>query len=104
MTNLRNGSSDRLDDLPDDIAMDNAWKQKVLDVIDHPALNGIPFGGTLPASCVLAMDETPLPYLPRSRTMLTETSQRRTVLAADKRCLTGKSFLFFLTVTFGNLV
>ena len=61
---------------------------------DHPDLFGIPWPSALPDCCVLSLDETPLPYCPKMKTM-GDKSCRRNALPQDKRQITPK-FSFFL--------
>lgn len=93
LTNLRQCTSDRPDDTAEDVRQDNAWKCKIMDIIEHPSCNSIPWMTALPDALVLAVDETPLPYLPKSRSMVPATAQRRVALTSDKRCLTGTPVL-----------
>jgi hypothetical protein len=83
------GGSDRPDDTPQNIVNDNKWKAKLLDIMNNPLVNGIPWNKRLDDNCVLALDETPLPYLPKCKTMVPQTKFRRVSLASDKRSLSG---------------
>lgn len=67
-SNLHVGSSTRPDSTCDQIFDDNKWRLYLTDLIVHPWLKGVAYDqGALHSAIVLAMDETPLPYLPRSR-------------------------------------
>ena len=68
LSQLRNPSSDRPLDSVADLQLDNSWRAELADLISSPMEYNLPWAGNLPATCVLALDETPLCYLPRSKT------------------------------------
>ena len=88
LTRLRTPNSDRPTDTPTDVALDNEWRRQPREILETPSEYGVPLEGKWPPQDVLCADETPLCYLPRSKTYLTR-QKRRVYFPNDKRQITG---------------